>query len=227
VVVNARTVICPTTTTLTMSAGADALSTYEEEANSILSSLTRKVDRAESTPDGTERASLCVESETDVADVERVVRQMVVELRHLPFNSKQRHQQRVNELQQRSDVQRERLVGIKKSRPRGEENREQRGRLLQAKQAIDDSGESLDNTLSAISESSATGAQTAIQLQQQRDQLQNAKQNLHETDNVLGRSRKLLIRMRRRIITNKLITGVIILSELALMALIVYLKYYK
>jgi len=212
------------------SAGADALATYEEEASSILSSLTRKVDRAESTPDGTERSSLCAESDTDVADVERVVRQMVVELRHLPFNSKQRHQQRVNDVQHRLDVQRERLVGIKKNRPRGEEGagaREQRAKLLQAKQAIDDSSESLDNTLTAISESSATGANTAIQLQQQRDQLQHAKDNLHETDNILGRSRKLLIRMRRRLITNKIITGVIVLSELGLIALIVYLKYYK
>jgi len=212
-----------------MSSGSDALSTYEEEANSILSSLTRKVDRADSTPDTTERASLCAESETDVADVERVVRQMVVELRHLPFNSKQRYQQRVNDLQNRLDVQRERLTGIKKNRPRGEpeQNAGQRARLLQAKRAVDDSGESLDNTLSAISESTATGAQTAIQLQQQRDQLVHAKDNLRETDNILGRSRKLLIRMRRRIITNKLITGVIILVELALIALIVYLKYYK
>jgi len=64
-------------------------------------------------------------------------------------------------------------------------------------------------------------------LKQQREQLINTREKLDESEETLSRTRRLLNLMGRRVITDKLTQGLIILIELAIIAIIVWVKYFR
>lgn len=57
--------------------------------------------------------------------------------------------------------------------------------------------------------------------------MEGMRDTLHATDDILEKSKNLLRRMRGRLVTNKLVTLVIILLELGIAGLIVFIKYYS
>lgn len=61
----------------------------------------------------------------------------------------------------------------------------------------------------------------------QRRQLENASDDLHETDSYTARASSVMKSMSRRVMTDKLIQGVIILIQMGICALIVYFRYYR
>ncbi len=60
---------------------------------------------------------------------------------------------------------------------------------------------------------------------EQREQMLKAREDLRETDDVLARTKKTLGRMKRKLMTNKLIQFVIIVIELLILGLVIYFKY--
>jgi len=86
--------------------------------------------------------------------------------------------------------------------------------------------QSLAMTQRTIEDAAMIGSNTSVKLEHQTEQMENVIGTLHETNSVLDKSAKLLRRMRTRLVTNKLMTFIIILVELAIVALIIYIKFY-
>lgn len=104
---------------------------------------------------------------------------------------------------------------------------DQRQQLLAGNSMVAESDASLSRTQKVLLETQEIGAATSAQLLSQREQFQGQIKTVHETDDFLSRSKRTLSRMRKRIVTNKLIQGAIILVQMGAIALIVYLKYYS
>jgi hypothetical protein len=104
--------------------------------------------------------------------------------------------------------------------------KEQRSALLDNATVIHSTNDSLDRTAISLAETTEYGIQTALQLQQQREIFLRQRATIYETDSLLGKSKKTLERMRRRILTDKLIQILIIFFELVIIALIVWIKYF-
>jgi hypothetical protein len=105
--------------------------------------------------------------------------------------------------------------------------KQQREALLGTRNILDDTSSSLDRTTFALAETEQIGGDTHQQLLQQREQFARQKEMLEDTNDFLSRSKRVMNRMKRRIITNKLIQYIIIALELALLLLIAYVKYWK
>jgi len=115
----------------------------------------------------------------------------------------------------------------KSARNESQTSKEQRKRLLGTQAVVQDTTRSLENTMQSIEAAVEIGTDTTGQLSSQGDQLRQGLLGIRETDSILERSRKTLERMRRRVVTNKLITFFIILIEFGIIGLIIYLKYYS
>jgi len=214
----------------------DTFAKFEEEFGAISNALARKINSIPLQDDKESQLNLIQEAEQEVADGTTCINNIEMEIRHYPYHLKAKAQAKLRELTKKFDDQKTELSQLKpgatskktfSSQQEREAYRDQRNRLLGAKKAVDNTSISLDNTIRSIEETQTTGALTSAQLIQQRETLIHSRETIRETDDVLQRSRKLLIRMRRRIVTNKLIVGVIILVELGIIALIVYLKWYR
>lgn len=106
------------------------------------------------------------------------------------------------------------------------ELRDQRGKLLHARHITDETSNSLSNTQAAIQESIVIGIDTNEQLDQQTDQLMRMNDSVTTTNNTLDKSKHLLGRMRRRILTNKCTQGIIIVLQIIIILCIIFIKYY-
>lgn len=157
------------------------------------------------------------------------------DMRAWPFNQKSRAQARVAALNAEVEEQRKQVqdlmdrydgggepAGLSKSdRKRWKDERK---RLLGANQAVDNSSISLERTAQTLAEAHAQGAATSATLVEQREIIIRSRDTLRETDSYLVKSRKILRRMTRRVVTNKLIQMVIIILEVAIVVLVVYFK---
>jgi hypothetical protein len=103
---------------------------------------------------------------------------------------------------------------------------DQRQQLLSGSQLVSESDASLTRTQQVLLETQEIGAATSAQLVQQREQFHNQLDNVHETDDYLSRSKRTLQRMHKRLVTNKLIQGAIIVVQLGAIGLIIWLRYY-
>ena len=105
--------------------------------------------------------------------------------------------------------------------------REQRMRLLESRGLQDSTTSSLQRTQRTIDDATVVSADTGAKLETQTEQMEHMRETLKETDGVLDRSRNLLRRMRRRLVTSKMITVIILMLELGILGLIIYIKYYS
>eukprot|EP00475_Leptophrys_vorax_P037217 TRINITY_DN6388_c0_g1_i1.p1 TRINITY_DN6388_c0_g1~~TRINITY_DN6388_c0_g1_i1.p1 ORF type:complete len:134 (-),score=44.51 TRINITY_DN6388_c0_g1_i1:75-476(-) len=102
-----------------------------------------------------------------------------------------------------------------------------RNKLLEANAIHNEIEDTTRNIQVTIEEAENTGNAANRQLVIQREQLQGVQNNLDETEDSLARSKKILSRMARRVITDKITQGAIIVVELGIVALIVWLKWFK
>jgi len=217
----------------------DAFKALEEEFHSITNALSRKISSISSTSDRAEVASLTQEAENDIYDANNVVKKMEVEVRHYPYNLKATAQQQITVLRNSLDAQRKDLERAKNKveppnlgqRRTGRQERQahndQRKMLLEGRDAVVSSEQSMLNTQRTLEETYEVGSTTSTRLLEQREQILRARDAVHETDDVLSRSKRILQRMARRTVTNKLITATIIVLELGAIGLIVYFRFIK
>jgi len=216
----------------------DAFTHFEEEFQSITSSLARKVTSVgHFAGDAQQQKSLIEEAEADIYDANKALQKIEQEVRHYPYHLKSKAQTRLRQLQTDFEAQVAKLNNVKQtnegngppgmSRADAQKWKDDRKRLLGAHAIVGDSGETLGRTNQAIEETLEIGAQTSHTLVAQREQLIHSRDTVRETDDFLGRAAGTLRRMRRRVMTNKLIQAMIILVELGIVALIIYLRYYK
>lgn len=212
----------------------DAFAQFEDEFLSITESLTRKITAMQKERDLEAIEQLSNEADGDVLDAKSCIGNIEREMRHWSYDQKSQAQGRLRTLrsdfeqlqQQLNDAKETRGGGAPAGLSRADKKRwkEQRKRLLGTNQMIDNTSISLDRTAQVLAETTSTGAATTITLQEQREQIIRARETVRETDGLLVKSRKTLRRMSRRVVTNKIIQGLIMLLEVAVIVLIVYFK---
>ncbi|KAK5886861.1 hypothetical protein CesoFtcFv8_017852 [Champsocephalus esox] len=103
----------------------------------------------------------------------------------------------------------------------------QRALLLQGSDSLTNASQSIERTLRIAAETDQVGTDIIEELGGQREQLDRARSKLVDTGENLSKSRKILRALSRRLMTNKLLLGVIIIMELAILAAAVYLKFFR
>lgn len=103
---------------------------------------------------------------------------------------------------------------------------EHRRVLLDGNAALERSAQSVARSQAVAAESEQIGTEVISELGEQRERLLRAKRRLSQTDEELNKTRKILNVMRLRVLTNKIVLIFIILLEVAILGIIVYLKFF-
>ncbi|XP_051244255.1 vesicle transport through interaction with t-SNAREs homolog 1B [Dicentrarchus labrax] len=103
----------------------------------------------------------------------------------------------------------------------------QRALLLQGTDSLNNASQSIERSQRIANETEQIGTDIIEELGEQREQLDRTRNRLVNTGENLSRSRKILRAMARRLVTNKLLLGVIILMELAILGAVIYLKFFR
>ncbi|XP_068107760.1 vesicle transport through interaction with t-SNAREs homolog 1B [Hyperolius riggenbachi] len=103
----------------------------------------------------------------------------------------------------------------------------QRTLLLQGNESLNRATDSIARAHHIAAETDAIGRDIVEELDGQREQLERTKDRLINTGENLGRSRKILRNMSRKIVTNKFLLIIIIILELAILGGLVYYKFFR
>lgn len=103
----------------------------------------------------------------------------------------------------------------------------QRALLLQGTESLNNASQSIERSQRLANETEQIGTDIIEELGEQREQLDRTRNRLVNTGENLSKSRKILRAMARRLVTNKLLLGVIIIMELAILGAVVYLKFFR
>lgn len=103
----------------------------------------------------------------------------------------------------------------------------QRTLLLQGTDSLNNASVSIERSQRIAAETDQIGTDIIEELGEQREQLDRTRNRLVNTGENLSRSRKILRAMSRRLMTNKLLLGIIIIMELAILGAVVYLKFFR
>eukprot|EP00742_Colponemidia_sp_Colp-10_P003012 GILJ01003214.1.p1 GENE.GILJ01003214.1~~GILJ01003214.1.p1 ORF type:complete len:224 (+),score=27.01 GILJ01003214.1:1310-1981(+) len=221
----------------------DAFEAYEEDYCSISASISRKISELPSVSKA-KSISTVNELEKEISAGERILHQMENVVKGLAPIARTKLMPKVTRF--RSDLDtlkrdyrrvktkyisaegREDLLGLgNRNKDSGVESSDPRTRLLDTTDRISQSNKRLEESHRLASQTEEVGVAIMSDLRVQRDTLNRARTNLRETDSNLSRTRKILNSMARRIITNKLILGAIILLELLCLGLVIWFKYFK
>lgn len=101
---------------------------------------------------------------------------------------------------------------------------DQRGRLLMSTERLNQSGERIKESKRTLLETEELGVSILQDLHAQRQQLLHAQGTLHDVDDNIGKSRRILNSMARRMTRNKWIMGSIISILILAILLVIYLK---
>lgn len=101
---------------------------------------------------------------------------------------------------------------------------DQRGRLLMSTERLNHSTDRVKESRRTMLETEELGVSILQDLHQQRQSLLHAHNNLHGVDENIGKSKKILTAMSRRMSRNKWIIGSVIAALVAAIILILYFK---
>ncbi|XP_076284036.1 vesicle transport through interaction with t-SNAREs 1b isoform X2 [Lasioglossum baleicum] len=103
---------------------------------------------------------------------------------------------------------------------------EQRRTLLSGHAVLQSSSQSIAISQAAAVEGEHIATEVISELSEQRERLLRAKRRLSETDEELNKTKRILNVMRRRVLMNKFVLVLIILLEIAILSIIVYLRFF-
>ncbi len=174
------------------------------------------------------------ECDSSVRAAEQQIKEIERERRHFDHATKSSADRKVKQFQKDLEEQKRTLADFRSKSASGDMNaaqqqewREQRMRLLESRNIQQDTTSSLQRTQRTIEDATVISAETSVTLESQTEQMEGMRDTLRATDGVLDKSKELLQRMRRRLVTNKMITTVIILLEAGILGLVIYIKYYS
>ncbi|KAK8967638.1 Vesicle transport v-SNARE 13 [Platanthera guangdongensis] len=211
---------------------------YERQYCEISASLSRKCTGAAAL-DGEQKKQKVSEIKSGMEDAENLIRKMDLEARSLQPSVKagllaklREYKSDLNNL--KSEVKRITTPNLKNtSREELLESgladtlavsADQRGRLLMSTDRLNSSSERIKESRRTMLETEELGVSILQDLHQQRQSLLHAHNTLHGVDDNIGKSKKVLTAMSRRIDKNKwIIRGIIITLVLATL-LILYFK---
>ncbi|EFN70891.1 Vesicle transport through interaction with t-SNAREs-like protein 1B [Camponotus floridanus] len=103
---------------------------------------------------------------------------------------------------------------------------EQRRVLLDSNATLQRSAQSVARSQVIAAENEQIGTEVISELGEQRERLLRAKRRLSQTDEELNKARKILVVMRVKVLTNKIVLILIILLELVILGITIYLKFF-
>jgi vesicle transport through interaction with t-SNAREs protein 1 len=103
----------------------------------------------------------------------------------------------------------------------------QRDRMLQATARLDQTGDRIREGKRGLLETEELGVSILQDLHRQRETIVSARENVHGTDDNIGRSRKILAAMGRRAMANKVMMYGIIAMLVSAILVIAYFKLIK
>eukprot|EP01125_Pyxidicula_operculata_P009632 TRINITY_DN3161_c1_g1_i1.p1 TRINITY_DN3161_c1_g1~~TRINITY_DN3161_c1_g1_i1.p1 ORF type:complete len:172 (-),score=38.58 TRINITY_DN3161_c1_g1_i1:111-626(-) len=102
---------------------------------------------------------------------------------------------------------------------------DQRKRILVGNQVLDNTSKHLSQTVQLAAETEEIGMVTIGRLKSDREKMEAANEELDEMDDNITKARKIITTMGRRVITNNLILGFIILLLVGAIGAVVYFKW--
>jgi len=211
---------------------------YERQYCEISASLSRKCTSA-AHQDGEKKKQTISVIKTGLDDAEGLIRKMDLEARSLQPGVKaallaklREYKSDLNNL--KSDVKR--ITSTNSNQATREEllesgmadslavSSDQRGRLLMSTERLNHSSERIKESRRTILETEELGVSILQDLHQQRQSLLHANNTLHGVDDNIGKSRKILTAMSKRMDKNKWIIGGIIFVLVLAILLILYFK---
>ncbi|KAJ6812842.1 vesicle transport v-SNARE 13-like isoform X2 [Iris pallida] len=212
---------------------------YERQYCEISASLSRKCTTAAHL-DGEQKKQKVSEIKSGLEDAEGLIRKMDLEARSLQPSAKaallamlREYKSDLNNL--KSEVKRMTLANNSNGATREEllesgmadtlaVSADQRGRLLMSTERLNQSSDRIKESRRTMLETEELGVSILQDLHQQRQSLLHAHNTLHGVDDNIGKSRKILTAMSRRMDRNKWIIGSIILALVLAIILILYFK---
>lgn len=211
---------------------------YERQYCELSASLSRKCTAA-ALLDGEQKKQKVSEIKIGLDDAEALIRKMDLEARSLQPNVKaillaklREYKSDLNNL--KSEVKRITSANLNVSARDDllESGRadtltasaDQRGRLLMSTERLTHSSERIKESRRTMLETEELGVSILQDLHQQRQSLLHAHNTLHGVDDNIGKSKKILTNMTRRMARNKWIIGSIIAFLVFAILLILYFK---
>ncbi|XP_074659477.1 vesicle transport through interaction with t-SNAREs homolog 1B-like [Tubulanus polymorphus] len=219
------------------------LEELEDDFNLLRNTLNHKINEKLPNASGEERKKLCREAENLLEDAALHIQSMETELKKAPAVYRNQMMSRLRgyrrDIDQTSRQLREaksnfgssdrtNLFGDSSETDRWEsEERRQRAHLMQGTHALSRASDGIRRAQVISAETDQIGVDIIDELGNQRESLMRTKDRLHETDEGLSKSRRILRKMAMGIITNKVILVILIVLEVAILGGLVYYKWFS
>ncbi|CAD5173438.1 unnamed protein product [Musa acuminata subsp. malaccensis] len=211
---------------------------YERQYCEISAALSRKCTSA-ALLDGEQKKQKVSEIKSGVDDAESLIRKMDLEARSLQPSVKAGLLAKLREY--KSDLNNlkselKKITTVNPNQAAREDllesgmadtlmvSADQRGRLMMSTERLNQSTERVKESRRTILETEELGVSILQDLHQQRQSLLHAHNTLHGVDDHIGKSRKILTAMSKRMDRNKWIIGGIIVALVLAIVLILYFK---
>ncbi|XP_054707854.1 vesicle transport through interaction with t-SNAREs homolog 1B-like [Uloborus diversus] len=214
----------------------------EDDFVALKDGLVSKIDDLNRKSSNQAKKNVQREIERELEDAQRLLEDLDGEARSAPYPFRMQMNSRIKTYRQdlnaikkkiqqsESSSQRSQLLGNPSqpgTGPLSSSTLGNRGRLLQMNETVNRTTESVHRAQRVAAETDEVAVAVVDELGTQREALIRTKERLVDTDSNLVKSRKILRSMYRRVMTNKLILIVIIILELAILAGVVYYKFFR
>jgi hypothetical protein len=205
---------------------------YQIHFDDLLKSLLRCID-AVSQVSGGEREATMARAQARGREIEELLQEMQTEVRARPFresSSRSLVNAQLRDCQSRARVaRREMNVEIHRHRFAGMSavQRRERERLLHHDGIYDDIRTSAAESQMLIAEIGEVATRTSSSLHGQGQQLDDIKSDLIEANSTHDRAAAMLRSLRTRMYTDRALQTVIVLMEVAILALVIYIRFLK
>ncbi|KAG0450162.1 hypothetical protein HPP92_026891 [Vanilla planifolia] len=211
---------------------------YERQYCEISASLSRKCTAAAAL-DGEQKKQKVSEIKSGVEDAEGLIRKMDLEARSLQPSVKVTLLSKLREYKSDLNNLKSEVKRITSANARSSAREEllesgmadalavstdQKGRLLASTERLNQSSERIKESRRTMLETEDLGVSILQDLHQQRQSLLHAHNTLHGVDDNIGKSKKVLTSMSRRMDRNKWIIGGLIFALVLAILLVLYFK---
>jgi len=219
---------------------SELFESYENDFGQVSASIGDKINNIIPSQAGEKRKATIRAAEREIEEAEEIISQMEMELLNLQQSTRSRFQAKTRG--HKSDLEKlKRDLKRASSRVSGPTDREellagtngtdldsasmdQRVRLLTGTERLADSSRRLQDSHRIALETETIGANVLEDIRRQREQILHSRNTLMEADSYIDKAQRTLKGMARRMQTNRMITAAIIITLVALICFVIYVK---
>ncbi|KAJ4297785.1 t-SNARE VTI1 [Kalmusia sp. IMI 367209] len=216
-------------------AGTERFNGYEADLKLVQADLNQQIEVIKEST-GEPRKAAISKAERALEEAEELIGQMHLEKSNIPANLKSKYNARFRNFQTDFDSAKRKLEGYSSDRsklfgdrytdnPDVDAQLEQRQQLLSGTERLQRSSGRLTAAQRMALETEEIGAGTLSDLSRQREQIENTRGRLLESEGYTDRSIKTLKGMARRMATNRIITIAIITVLVLLIIAVIFSKF--